>query len=99
VASEQQAWTDYASLRRLILHDYSIDSEDEYEQVRELLAERDRLREALEAMLPGGNIGSERDYLTNPQYHACIHIAREALSRPQSDGCRTCHRPWPECEC
>ena len=40
--------TDYASLRRMLLGNYTLDNEDEYEQVRELLAERDRLREDLQ---------------------------------------------------
>lgn len=39
---------------------------------------RERLQEALEAMMPGV-LASEREYLTNPAYHACVYIAREAL--------------------
>jgi hypothetical protein len=46
------------------------------------LAEIERLRGALEAMLPG-RLGSEHDYLTNAQYHACVHLAQHALEPPQ----------------
>ena len=38
------------------------------------------LEEALEAMMPG-RLGSELAYMTNPLYHACVHIARAALEK------------------
>lgn len=48
------------------------------EQLAAAQTERDVLREALEAMLPG-RTGSEREYLTNAAYHACVHHAMKAL--------------------
>jgi hypothetical protein len=44
-----------------------------------LEAELERLREALEAMMPGV-LASEREYLTNPAYHACVYIAHQVLA-------------------
>jgi hypothetical protein len=63
----------------MILHDYSIDSEDEYEQVRELLAERDRLREALEKIgcLTDGDCA---EMSLDPPCEVC-----EALCRPENE--------------
>ena len=76
--------TDYASLRRMLLGNYTLDNEDEYEQVRELLAERDRLREALEELLrwqPQTKIGRKG---LHPQHRAAVEAA-EALSRPENE--------------
>jgi hypothetical protein len=31
-----------------------------------------------------------------PTHHTFV---TESIHRVASDGCRTCHRPWDECEC